>query len=234
MKKVELKLDWCTYEAAKYAVLRWHYSRRMPHSKMARIGVWENGVFIGVLLFGAGATNTLVKQYGLTCHEGCELLRVAMGTHVTPVSRIVAIAIRMIKKQFPKMRLVVSFADPERGHTGGIYKAGGWIFTGRSAASVEYIYRGRRWHSRSFASYKHLIGSTDVQVVKGSSKFRYLMPLDDDMLDRVKHLAKCYPTASEIQTSGIIGNPAEKGRCNSDPDALLVPENEIRTPHRER
>ena len=47
--KVDLRLDWCSYEAAKYAVEHWHYSKRMPKSKLAKIGVWEDGEFIGWL-----------------------------------------------------------------------------------------------------------------------------------------------------------------------------------------
>ena len=39
----DLRLDFCTHEAAKHAVLRWHYSRAMPSAKLVRIGVWEGG-----------------------------------------------------------------------------------------------------------------------------------------------------------------------------------------------
>ncbi len=42
-----LHLDFCSHEAAKYAVMRWHYSRRMPKSKLVRIGVWEDEKFVG-------------------------------------------------------------------------------------------------------------------------------------------------------------------------------------------
>jgi len=115
----ELKLDWCSHEAAKYAVEHWHYSRCMPKSKLAKIGVWESGQFIGCVIFGVGAVADLVKSYGLQDVEGCELVRVALNKHVNTVSKIVSIALRLLKKEMPGLRLVVSFADPEHAHVGG-------------------------------------------------------------------------------------------------------------------
>ena len=56
MSSPRLKLDWATHEAATYAVEHWHYSHTMPKSKLVKIGVWEDGKFIGVVLFGVGAT----------------------------------------------------------------------------------------------------------------------------------------------------------------------------------
>jgi len=192
--KVDLRLDWCSYEAANFAVEHWHYSRRMPKSKLAKIGVWEDGEFIGVVLFGVGATSDLVKAYGLEKEQGCELVRVALKQHKTSVSRINAIALKMIRREYKGLRLVVSFADPEQGHAGGIYQAGGWLFTGKSQASDEYIYKGKRWQGRSFRNnYKGMEHHPDVQIVKGSSKYRYLFPLDDAMRKQIEPLRKPYP-----------------------------------------
>src|SRR5688572_32556474 len=92
-----LRLDWATFEAAKFAVMNWHYSKAMPSGKMVKIGVWENEKFIGVILFSMGAQIALVRQYGLTPFEGCELTRIALNRHVTPVTRMVAIALKMLK-----------------------------------------------------------------------------------------------------------------------------------------
>jgi len=198
----ELKLDWATHEAARYACERWHYSRCIPKSKLVKIGVWEDETFIGVVIFGVGATHQLVSSYGLKPSEGCELVRVALTKHRNPVSRIVAIALRMLRKQSPGLRLVVSFADPEQNHTGGIYKAGGWIYTGTSLASEEFIIRGKRWHGRSLRNSKppnmttrEYARSLDPNAVflMGSAKHRYLMPLCDDVRKRIQHLALPYP-----------------------------------------
>ncbi|NJL26887.1 MAG: hypothetical protein HC897_02890 [Thermoanaerobaculia bacterium] len=62
---VDLKLDFCTHEAAKHAVLRWHYSRAMPSAKLVRIGVWEAKRFVGAILYGCGANRHLSRPFGL-------------------------------------------------------------------------------------------------------------------------------------------------------------------------
>lgn len=78
---MSLKLDWCDYKSAKWAVEHWHYSQNMPKGKLVHIGVWEDGVFKGVVLFGRGANNNMLKPYGLTQYEGCELVRIALREH---------------------------------------------------------------------------------------------------------------------------------------------------------
>jgi len=207
--KPVLKIDWATHEAAKFSCEKWHYSKCIPKSKLAKIGVWENDKFIGVVIFGVGATSDLVKRYGLRMEQGCELVRVALTKHQSPVSRIIAISMRYLKTQFPNLRLVVSFADPSHGHHGGIYQAGNWIFNGTSQSSDEYIYKGKRWQGRSFRnSHKGMEKHPDVQIVKGSSKYRYLMPLDDDMRKQIMPLAKPYPKRVKKLDSE---NPSEQG-----------------------
>ena len=228
--KPTLKLDWCSYEAAKYAVEHWHYSKCMPKSKLAKLGVWENDKFVGVVIFGVGATADLVKQYGLKSTEGCELVRVALKSHDTPVSRIVSIALKMLKREMSGIRLVVSFADPEQGHVGGIYQAGGWSFMGRSQASEEYIVNGKRWHGRalrhekpSYLTTKQAAAKMDpnFKVVMGSTKYRYLMPLDDEMRKRIEPLRKPYPKKCAASVAGDATVPTVEG--GSTPTAALEP-----------
>lgn len=210
--KPVLKIDWATHEAAKFAVENWHYSKTMPKSKLAKFGVWEQDKFIGAVIYGVGATSDLVKSYGLDTTQGCELVRVALTKHKTPVSRIVAISLRILKKQYQNLRLVVSFADPAQSHHGGIYQAGGWFFSGDSTISTEYIYKGRQWQGRAFRhKYKGLENNPDVKQVKGTAKHRYLMPLDDEMREQIAPLAKPYPKRSPRAKEQDAGRPPALG-----------------------
>src|SRR5206468_8960196 len=95
--KPTLRIDWCSYDAAKYAVRHWHYSRSLPCSKTAKIGVWEDSAFIGAVVFAWGANKRLAGEYGLKMTECAELCRVALTTHRTPVSKIVSIAVKTLK-----------------------------------------------------------------------------------------------------------------------------------------
>ena len=198
-----LKLDWCSHAAAKYAVEHWHYSRSLPTPPLVKIGVWEDGRYIGCVLFSRGATNHLGDPYGLSALEVCELTRVALADHASPVSRIVAIAIRMLRKHAPGLRLIVSFADPNHGHTGSIYQAGGWLYCGATSTSHKFRdAKGRVWHGRQVSSngVKRQYGTLrrvpkidDCERIAELGKHRYLMPLDEDMRRCIMPLAKPYP-----------------------------------------
>lgn len=206
--KPVLKIDWATHEAAKFAVEKWHYSQCIPKSKLAKFGVWEDGKYIGAVIYGVGATADLVKRYGLEAIQGCELVRVALTSHKTTVSRIIAITLKLLKVKFPGLRLVVSFADPAQGHHGGIYQAGGWMFTGGSAISDEYIYLGKQWQGRAFRhKFKGMENHPSVEKVKGTSKHRYLMPLDAAMREQIAPLAKPYPKRTTRTKEQDAGNP---------------------------
>lgn len=61
----------------------------------------------------------------------------------------VAIAVRLLRRQCPGLRVIVSFADPAEGHVGAIYQAAGWVYLGQTEPSSVFVDgRGRRWHPR--------------------------------------------------------------------------------------
>ena len=221
-----LKIDWCNAAAAKYACTHWHYSKSLPPPPHVCVGAWEDDVFIGVVLFARGASPNLLMPFGLTQIEGCELVRVALTAHKAPVTQIVAIALKFLKKSNPKLRLVVSYADPKQGHHGGIYQGGGWIYTGKNKGSVEYLAPdGKIWHSRMIKKSgetkifgkKRSVWKTDQCVaIKCEGKHRYIMPLDKIMRDKVNSMSKPYPkrvgsacngTSSPLEGGGVIPTP---------------------------
>lgn len=198
VSKADLKIDWCTNQAAKYACANWHYSKTMPRCGLIKVGAWEKGKFIGVVIFSWGATQHLGKPYGLVMTECCELTRIALTKHKSPVSRILSIAIRFLKIKSPGLRLIVSFADPEQNHHGGIYQATNWVYSGRSNPTITYQDRnGRKWHARNVGVdlRKNAIQvlRKDCIAIKVDGKHRYLMPLDEEMKDRIQKLSKPYP-----------------------------------------
>lgn len=199
--KPQLKIDWATHEAAKYACENWHYSRCLPAGKLVKVGAWENGKFIGVVLFGRGANMNMVKGYGLGQDQGCELVRIALKAHKTPVSKIAAMAMRFLKKQSPDLRLIVSYADPEQGHHGGIYQAGNWIYRGLSASAIKVWYNGKWSHKKTVDDAG--VDQSNMMKKKVAGKHTYLMPLDDEMRQRILPLSKPYPKRAKDQESEV-------------------------------
>jgi hypothetical protein len=202
--KKKLLLDYVSHAAALFSVRRWHYTRSLPPPPHVRVGVWEDDVFVGVVIFARGACSALLQPYGLSQVDGCELVRVALNkTHVTPVSRIVAIAIKKLRECCPGVVLIVSFADPEQGHVGGIYQAGGWVYAGQSQPSPMWLDRnGRRWHQRMvtvsgmgrvFGAPRKVQKKDECERIIVPGKHRYLMPLTAQTKLLVAPLAKPYP-----------------------------------------
>ena len=189
----------CERRAAEYAVLHWHYSKVMPTGKMVTFGAWEDDRFVGAVVFSRGASPHLGNAFQLDQTEVCELTRVALTEHASPVSAIVARAIRRLSESSPGLRLIVSFADPMRGHHGGIYQAGNWIYTGQSNPVTEYLISGRWRHTRG--AYWHPQRATAPRR-QAPGKHRYLYPLDRGMRRRVERIRLPYPPtglASEPQ-----------------------------------
>lgn len=201
-----LHLDFCSHEAAKHAVRTWYYRPEMPRGKLVRIGVWENGAFTGSIIFGMGSSDALGKRFGLTCFECCEMVRVAMGKHQTPASRIIAIALRILHKQSPGLRAAVSFCDPNAGHVGTIYQAMNWIYTGTTQVHHQYLTPdGRTWDSRSVdvRGFKMRFGvkiacprPSECRIVPGAAKHRYVYPLDPAVRPAIEKFRLPFPKKS--------------------------------------
>ena len=227
--KPTLKLDWCSHEAAKYAVEKWHYSHQLPFGQLVRVGAWEQGKFIGAVIYSYGANNKIGAPYGLAQTEVCELTRVALTKHATPVSRIVSLSMKMLARLAEKIRLVVSYADPNEGHHGGIYQAMNWTYTGTSHPQRELRVAGEfmhkrvaslRWGTASPERLKKLTG-LDIEYGPIEWKHKYLMPLDDDMRKRIAPLAKPYPKRTRAGSDTLDTPAIHAGEGGSLPTPAL-------------
>jgi hypothetical protein len=200
----------CDHNASKHAVMNWHYSKAMPSGKLIKFGVWENDTFVGSIIYGRGATPELGSPYGLDQVEVCELVRVALTRHTTPVSQIIAITIEKVKQTNPGLRLVVSFADSAQGHHGGIYQAGNWLYLGQSIHHRIRI-KGELIHPRSLGA-KYGRGGQSIPWLKTNvdrnaervtvpGKHRYVFPLDKQMRRQLAKLAMPYPANEGLTVS---------------------------------
>lgn len=202
MSKPNLLVDWCDYEAAKYAVMHWHYSKAMPSGKIIKIGAWEARVFVGAVIFSRGANKHIGSPYGLNQIHVCELTRVALSNnHVCLTSKIVSCAIRLLKQQSKDLRLLISYADTEQAHIGTIYQAMNWIYEGECLADSKMMVLGQITHRRTISSrygtysldwlQQHV--DPEARVISCLPKHKYLYPLDKAMRRQILPLAQPYP-----------------------------------------
>lgn len=217
MSKSSLKLDWCTHEAMTFALKRWYYRDVVPVGKLVRVGVWEDGEFAGVVVFGCGSSDALGKRFGLTPFQVCEMNRIALKPdHKCAVSRVINLAVnKFLRVQCPGIRLVITFSDPEAGHHGGVYQGAGWLYVGKSAENRRYLIDGTWHHSRDVRACgtRSVPGKSRVPCPKPSDatrvekipgKHRYMLPLDDEIRELVKREAKPAPRPDQRPSSEAV------------------------------
>jgi hypothetical protein len=213
------------HAAAVYAVTRWHYSRRMPSGKLVRAGAWEDGEFIGVVMFGRGAAPALGRAFGCSATQVCELVRVALTAHQSPTTQVVASAIAWLRRTNPGLRLIVSFADEGQGHLGTIYQAGNWVYTG-AVDHQWYRVRGRLVHPKTLHS-TYGVGGQSIpwlrehvdpaaERVSMPPKHRYVMPLDRGMRRVVSAMAVPFPRGQGLEGEPALSQGAGPGSTPGD------------------
>ena len=200
----------------------------MPAGRLVCVGAWEAGAFVGAVVFGRGASSEIASPFGLQQSEVCELCRVALGQHQTPTSRMVSIAVRLLRQQSPGLRLIVSHAGPEHGHHGGIYAAMNWLVIGTTNRESLIRLNGRLLHPRTVASRyrtrsidwlrEHV--AADAAHLRTAPKFRYAMALDAGMRRQLSARVQPYPKALSVERGRSVDS-ARAGRTLGG--SLLLP-----------
>lgn len=211
---MSLRLDWASYEAAKYAVENWHYSKVLPAGKMIPIGVWEDERFSGAIIYSRGANYNIGKPFGLEQTEVCELTRVALRDHATAVSRMLSISVRMLRKKCPNIQMIVSYADPDQGHHGGVYQASGWAYVGSSKAQRDVMINGKVVHKKS--AWSVYLTTKGLQKGRFQWKHKYVLPLSEKMKVQISGLSKPYPKRAK---QAMAGDHLEQRQGSTDPHA---------------
>ena len=219
--KPKLRLDWCSREAARFACERWHYSRKLTVGGLVTIGVWEDGSFIGSIVYSKGSgASTDARKYGLgPMNQAAELCRIALREHRTPVSKMIAISTKMVRRQSPGLRMLISYADPAQGHAGAIYQAANWLYVGDTPPTKMYRDKhGIVHHSRVvsttgyvsfFGKMKRAIRQQDCEVIPVPGKHKYVYPLDEEVREALVAHVRPYP---------------KRPKDSSEPSAILAEE----------
>ena len=206
----DFKITYCSFSAAKYACVNWHYSKAMPTGKLVKIGVWEENKFIGCIIFGWGANNNLCKAYDLPQTQVCELCRIALKEHKNPVSLYLSKALVLLKKCSPDLKVVVSFADMNEGHVGIVYQAANWAYTGTAKSTPKYFFKGRWIHNRQLYS-RGFKTSSGFKTKEQVSKRRYEYYLDKAARKKFITRALKYPACDNSITANAVSDQLTEG-----------------------
>lgn len=114
-------------------VKRLHYSGKVVNNSQLHLGVFLDGRLEGVMQFGPSLDKRKIQ--GLVRDTGwngfIELNRMAFSDRLprNSESRAIGIAMRMIRKHYPHIEWVISFADGTQCGDGTIYRASGFVLT---------------------------------------------------------------------------------------------------------
>lgn len=121
-------------------VKKHHYSGKVVQNSQLHFGVFLDNSLHGVMSFGPSLDKSkLINIVKDTPWNGfVELNRMAFDSFLpkNSESRAISIAIKLIKKNCPHIKWVVSFADANQCGDGAIYRAAGFHLTGYSQSSL--------------------------------------------------------------------------------------------------
>jgi hypothetical protein len=148
-------------------ILNIHYAKRVPSISYA-YGLFEGGEMVGCVTYGSPASPWLCKG---VCGEEyrkdvIELNRLVLKNNKkNEASFLVGNSLRMLAKE--RNSIVVSYSDSAQNHTGIIYQATNFLFTGTTKPRTDIASKGGK-HSR------HHSGDRAKRVYR-SAKHRYVI-----------------------------------------------------------
>ena len=193
-----MRLQKASSKAIKYACLKFHYAKVMPIVSIAYSVFNNNNEWCGCITFGGGAGAYMGRPFGLYYGQYLELTRMALNGKQESTSKAMSIAIKLIKKSNPTVKLLISYADKGQEHIGTIYQATNWYFVEDIKSSGEEVfYKGKWTHNRMSSEVSKEYYKTLLKRKK-SGKYKYIYPLQNVILPLCKSLSKPYPK-KEIQ-----------------------------------
>ena len=155
VKEIELKV--IPAKIANDFVRKHHYSGKVVSNSFLHFGAFLDKRLHGVMSFGhsldKAKTQKLVKNTGW--NEFCELNRMAFDDYLPRNSESYCIgkALRLLKKNAPHLKWVISFADGCSCGDGTIYRASNFILTQIKKNSKIWINdKGDKFQNMSFAT----------------------------------------------------------------------------------
>ena len=153
IKPKDLTINICELNEIRSFIETHHYSHNINGVKVTYcFKVEYEGKLVGAVLFGAMST-TAWKKFSTKEKDVLELRRLVLldlaGKNCE--SRVIGFCLRYIRKNDKSIKVIVSYADPNHGHSGVIYKASNFQYLGKSSPDKGYIDKetGKVYHSRA-------------------------------------------------------------------------------------
>lgn len=170
-------------------VKKHHYSGKVVNNSSLHFGCFLDGKLHGVMSYGSPFDKSRVLSMVQPClwNEMLELNRMAFDEYLpkNSESRCLAISIKLIKKNAPHIKWLLSFSDGTQSGDGTIYRASGFYLTSvKPNSSIIELQNGQRVASMTFTKGKHILAQNGrAGVPEGSKKvagfqLRYIYLID--------------------------------------------------------
>jgi hypothetical protein len=183
-----------------------HYSKKYYAASYIHLGVFINGDLLGVLQYGyamnPASCGSVVK--GTKIDEYLELNRMWLSDKAekNSESKSISYSIKYIKKKFPKIKWIQSFADERCGMFGIVYQACSFKYYGEHLSKFWYL-NGIIYHNSLMTrdpilskSAKILQDNKDSAISEDLRQFRYIKFInkksENDCLLKQKPYPKYY------------------------------------------
>lgn len=168
-------------------VKKYHYSGKVVPNSQLHFGAFLDGALHGVMSFGPSTDKSkiisLIKD--TKWNEFIELNRMAFDDYLpkNSESRCISIACKLIKKNAPQIKWIISFADACQCGDGTIYRASGFLLTGiKQNSGMRIDKNGNVYSQVTFSAHKP----------NEMDKFRMMKKLDGYQLRYIYFVDKTY------------------------------------------
>jgi len=181
-----------------------HYLHRVPHI-IAHYGLYRQDLLLGIITFGIPPSPHLMKICGEEYKSNVLELNRLWCYDESPKnseSFLIGQGIKLLKKDKPEIKILVSFADTREKHLGYIYQATNWYFTGYSIpGGGSIVINGKEYHSKSLNNkyntsdinkLKKILNTENIFYKPRSKKCRYVYFIGDSKKENkiLKQLCK--------------------------------------------
>jgi len=203
-----------------------HYSGKVVQNSQLHFGVFLNGKCGGAMQFGPSLDKRKIQGLveGTGWNNFIELNRMAFSDWLprNSESRAISVAMKLIRKSYPHIEWVVSFADGTQCGDGTIYRASGFALTGiKENNQILLMPDGSKVSRMTVTKGDHILANGGAKIPEGSKplsgfQLRYIYFLNPAARGR---LTVPILPFSEIQKRGAgmyLGKPKRAGGDTTD------------------
>jgi len=163
---------------AKTTIAEKHYTRSVPSGETLTFQ-YQNAI----VMFSIPANKNIASFLGFECVWELTRLWAPDGHERNLLTKAISAACKEFRQRRPNVDALISYADPNAGHEGFVYRAASWMYFGQSEENRLYksadgtIVSRRAFHSGSKSMTKKQIIDAGYIEVKAAGKLRFVKPL---------------------------------------------------------